>query len=73
MQEKYNVFFTIQKGINILNLFKKYNKLSFTDIQKDLKYNKLFLKHIRERNGEKAEIVMADHFDTLDEMIRKKH
>ena len=39
MQEKYNVF-TIQKGINILNLFKKYNKLSFTDIQKDLKYNK---------------------------------
>ncbi|MBT6338941.1 MAG: FadR family transcriptional regulator [Desulfobacula sp.] len=40
---------------------------------KDLKYNKLFLKHIRERNGEKAEIVMADHFDTLDEMIRKKH
>ena len=39
---------------------------------KDLKYNKLFLKYIRERDGEKAEIVMADHFDTLDEMIRKK-
>ena len=39
---------------------------------KDLKYNKLFLKCIRERDGEKAEIVMADHFDTLDEMIRKK-
>ncbi|GAH42105.1 unnamed protein product [marine sediment metagenome] len=42
MQEKYNVF-TIQKGINILNLFKKYNKLSFTDIQKDLKYLNLFM------------------------------
>ncbi|MBC8440989.1 MAG: FadR family transcriptional regulator [Deltaproteobacteria bacterium] len=40
---------------------------------KDLKYNKLFLKYIRERDGEKAEIVMADHFDTLDEMIRKNN
>jgi len=31
---------TIQKGINILNLFKADSKLSFTDIQKTLKYNK---------------------------------
>lgn len=40
--------------------------------KKDLQYNKLFLKYIQERDGEKAQIVMADHFDTLDEMIRKK-
>jgi len=39
MQENYIVS-TIQKGINILNLFKIEHKLSFTDIQKVLKYNK---------------------------------
>jgi len=31
---------TIQKGINVLNLFKTHPKLSFTDIQKILNYNK---------------------------------
>lgn len=31
---------TIQKGINVLNLFKDHSKLSFTDIKKLLKYNK---------------------------------
>jgi len=31
---------TIQKGINVLNLFKIHSKLSFTDIQKVLNYNK---------------------------------
>jgi len=31
---------TIQKGINLLDLFKIYPKLSFTDIQKALNYNK---------------------------------
>jgi len=31
---------TIQKGINLLDLFKIYPKLSFTDIQKTLNYNK---------------------------------
>ena len=39
MEKKYTVY-TIQKGINILNLFKKHSKLSFTDIQKVLNYNK---------------------------------
>jgi len=38
-EAKYTVG-TIQKGINVLNLFKSYSKLSFTDIQKALKYNK---------------------------------
>lgn len=37
--DKYKVS-TIQKGINILNLFKVNQKLSFTDIQKKLSYNK---------------------------------
>jgi len=39
MEAKYTVD-TIQKGINVLNLFKAHSKLSFTDIQKTLKYNK---------------------------------
>lgn len=39
--------------------------------KKDIEYNRLFLKHIKERNGEKAEIVMAKHFDTLDRIIIK--
>jgi len=39
METKYTVD-TIQKGINVLNLFKNHSKLSFTDIQKTLKYNK---------------------------------
>jgi len=37
--DKYKVS-TIQKGIDILNLFKVNQKLSFTDIQKKLSYNK---------------------------------
>jgi len=39
MEAKYTVG-TIQKGINVLNLFKTHSKLSFTDIQKILSYNK---------------------------------
>lgn len=39
MESKYIVG-TIQKGINLLNLFKRRSKLSFTDIQKALNYNK---------------------------------
>lgn len=39
MEKKYTVS-TIQKGIHILNLFKTHSKLSFTDIQKVLNYNK---------------------------------
>lgn len=38
-EAKYTVG-TIQKGINVLNLFKTHSKLSFTDIQKILNYNK---------------------------------
>jgi GntR family transcriptional repressor for pyruvate dehydrogenase complex len=38
-------------------------------VKKDITYNRLFYQCIKERNGEKAEAVMADHFDTLDEMI----
>ena len=38
-EAKYTVG-TIQKGINVLNLFKIHSKLSFTDIQKVLNYNK---------------------------------
>jgi GntR family transcriptional repressor for pyruvate dehydrogenase complex len=37
--------------------------------EKDITYNRLFYQAIRDRDGEKAEAVMADHFDALDEMI----
>jgi IclR family transcriptional regulator, KDG regulon repressor len=37
--DKYKVS-TIQKGIDILNLFKRNHKLTFTEIQKNLNYNK---------------------------------
>lgn len=37
--------------------------------KKDITYNRLFYQCIRERDGQKAEDVMAEHFDTLDEMI----
>ena len=38
-EAKYTVS-TIEKGIKVLNLFKAHSKLSFTDIQKALNYNK---------------------------------
>jgi DNA-binding FadR family transcriptional regulator len=40
--------------------------------KKDIRYNKLFLDCIRNRDGDRAEEAMADHFDTLDEMIQKE-
>jgi len=40
--------------------------------KKDIEYNRLFLKCIRERDGEKAEQVMGDHFDYLDDIIEQK-
>lgn len=40
--------------------------------KKDIKYNKLFLDCIRNRDGDRAEEAMAAHFDTLDGMIEKE-
>ncbi|MBU0972597.1 MAG: FadR family transcriptional regulator [Proteobacteria bacterium] len=40
--------------------------------QKDLHYNQLFLDCIRQRDGKRAEQVMEQHFDTLEEIIREK-
>ncbi|MGD9224520.1 MAG: FCD domain-containing protein, partial [Desulfobacteraceae bacterium] len=40
--------------------------------KKDIQYNKLFLDCIRNRDGNRAEEAMADHFDTLDEMVNKE-
>ncbi len=39
--------------------------------KKDIKYNKLFYTCVRDRDGETAEKAMADHFDTLDRMIKE--
>ena len=39
MIDKYKVS-TVQKAILVLNLFKNHQKLSFTDIQRKLNYNK---------------------------------
>jgi len=40
--------------------------------RQDLVYNRLFYECIRDRDKERAAEVMADHFDTLDEMIQKE-
>ncbi|MDT8379125.1 MAG: FCD domain-containing protein [Desulfotignum sp.] len=40
--------------------------------RQDLAYNRLFYKCIRDRDKARAARVMADHFDTLDEIIQKK-
>ncbi|MCP4022855.1 MAG: FadR family transcriptional regulator [Desulfobacteraceae bacterium] len=40
--------------------------------KKDIEYNKVFLKCIRERDGKRAQKAMVDHFDTLDKMIELK-
>ena len=42
----------------------------FETAKKDIEYNRLFLKYIKERNGKKAELVMEQHFNTLDEIIK---
>lgn len=38
----------------------------------DIGYNRRFLACIRDRDGETARQVMAEHFDTLDAMIRRE-
>lgn len=40
--------------------------------KQDLVYNRLFYECIRDRDKTRAARVMADHFDTLDEMIQKE-
>lgn len=40
--------------------------------RQDLAYNRLFYKCIRDRDKARAARVMADHFDTLDEIIQKE-
>lgn len=40
--------------------------------REDLQYNRLFHRHIRARDGESARDIMAAHFDTLEEIIKKR-
>lgn len=40
--------------------------------RKDIQFNELFYKHIKDREGDKAQQVMKDHFDTLEEIIRQR-
>jgi DNA-binding FadR family transcriptional regulator len=40
--------------------------------REDVQYNRLFYQHIKAREGEKARKVMARHFDTLEEIIKKR-
>ena len=40
--------------------------------QKDIQYNRQFYHLIKNREGEKAELLMKDHFDTLAEIIEKR-
>lgn len=38
----------------------------------DIRFNELFYEHIKAGNGEKAELVMKQHFDALEEIIRQR-
>lgn len=40
--------------------------------RKDVRFNELFYQHIKARDGEKAELVMKEHFDVLEEIIRQR-
>lgn len=40
--------------------------------KKDIRYNRLFHQYIKNRDGEKAEKIMTEHFDTLDEIIKQR-
>lgn len=40
--------------------------------RKDVQFNELFLQHIKAGDGEKAEAVMKEHFDVLEEIIRQR-
>lgn len=44
----------------------------FETANKDIEYNRLFYKYIKERNGKKAHEIMVRHFDTLEEIIKKR-
>jgi GntR family transcriptional repressor for pyruvate dehydrogenase complex len=40
--------------------------------RKDVRFNELFFEHIKGRDGEKAEAVMKEHFNVLEEIIRQR-
>ncbi len=40
--------------------------------RKDVRFNELFFEHIKARDGEKAEVVMQEHFNALEEIIRQR-
>lgn len=40
--------------------------------RKDVRFNELFFKHIKARDGEKAELIMKEHFNALKEIIRQR-
>jgi DNA-binding FadR family transcriptional regulator len=40
--------------------------------RKDIQYNRRFHQYIKARDGEKAQAVMKEHFDTLDEIIKQR-
>ena len=44
----------------------------FETANKDIEYNRLFYKYIKNRDGEKAHEIMMQHFDTLEEIIEKR-
>ena len=40
--------------------------------RQDIAYNEAFFRHIRDREGEKARLVMHEHFDTLETIIQSR-
>lgn len=40
--------------------------------RRDIRFNELFYKHIKAGDGDKAELVMKEHFNALEEIIRQR-
>jgi DNA-binding FadR family transcriptional regulator len=58
----------------VLNVFQQVlaKEPDLDTARKDVEYNRLFYRHIKARDGKKAQSVMARHFDTLEEIIKKR-
>lgn len=40
--------------------------------EKDIRYNELFYRHIKNRDGQRAKALMKEHFDTLEKIIEQR-
>ena len=57
----------------LVNVFQQIlaKRPDFETAKQDIQYNQLFYKYIKARDGKKVQKIMANHFDTLDEIIKQ--